>query len=88
MCLQKFILFAVQNTDAPNFFFALTPDQSPKSPGYSPGCRYFLPGKDIDKVVTLTETLWTEAGSGMLISILEKFNWFHLTGLITLVLLM
>ena len=30
----------------------------------------------------------TEAGSGLLISMLEKLNWFHLTDLITLVLLM
>ena len=34
------------------------------------------------------ETLWTRAASGLLIPLLEKFNWFHLTGLITLVLLM
>ena len=33
------------------------------------------------------ETLWTGAGRGFLISILEKFSWFCLTGLITLVLL-
>ena len=33
------------------------------------------------------ETLWTGAGRGFLISVLEKFNWFRLTGLITLVLL-
>ena len=32
--------------------------------------------------------LWTVAGSGLLISMLEKLNWFHLTGPITLVLLM
>ena len=32
--------------------------------------------------------LWTGAGSAMLILMLEKFNWFHLTGVITLVLLM
>ena len=32
------------------------------------------------------ETLWTGAGSGLLISMLEKFNWLCLTGLITLVL--
>ena len=32
--------------------------------------------------------LWTGAGSGLLISMLEKLNWFHLTGLIRLVLLM
>ena len=31
--------------------------------------------------------LCTEAGSDLLISMLEKPNWFHLTGLITLVLL-
>ena len=30
---------------------------------------------------------WTGAGSGLLISMLEKLNWFCLTGLITLVLL-
>ena len=32
--------------------------------------------------------LWTLAGSGLLISMLEKLNWFHMTGPITLVLLM
>ena len=31
---------------------------------------------------------WTAAGSGLLISMLGKLNWFCLTGLITLVLLM
>ena len=34
------------------------------------------------------ETLWIGAGSGLLISILEKINWFCLTGLVTLVLMM
>ena len=34
------------------------------------------------------ETLWTGAGSGLLISMLGKLNWFRLTSLITLVLLM
>ena len=34
------------------------------------------------------ETLWTRAGSGLLISMLKKLNWFCLAGLITLVLLM
>ena len=34
------------------------------------------------------ETLWTGAGSDMLISMLKKLDWFHLTGLIILVLLM
>ena len=33
------------------------------------------------------ETLWTGTGSGLLISMLEKLNWFCLTGLITLALL-
>ena len=36
----------------------------------------------------LYETLWTGAGSGLLILMLEKLNWFRLTGLITPVLLM
>ena len=34
------------------------------------------------------QTLWTGAKSGLLIPMLEKHNWFYLTGLITLVLLM
>ena len=34
------------------------------------------------------ETLWTCAGNGLLISMLKKLNWFRLTSLITLVLLM
>ena len=34
------------------------------------------------------ETLWTGAESGLLISMLEKLSWFHLIGLITLVLFM
>ena len=34
------------------------------------------------------EALWAGAWSGFLISVLEKLNWFNLTGLITLVLLM
>ena len=34
------------------------------------------------------ETLWTGARSGLLISMLGKLNWFRLTSLITLVLLM
>ena len=33
------------------------------------------------------EMLWTGAGSSLLILMLEKLNWFHFTGLITLVLL-
>ena len=34
------------------------------------------------------ETLWNGARSSLLISVREKLNWFRLTGLITLVLLM
>ena len=34
------------------------------------------------------KTLWTGAGSGLLISLLQKFNLFHLTGQKTVVLLM
>ena len=34
------------------------------------------------------ETLWTRVRSSLLISILGKFSWFRLTGLITMVLLM
>ena len=34
------------------------------------------------------ETLWTGVRSGLLISMLGKLSWFHLTGLITMVLLM
>ena len=33
------------------------------------------------------EILWIEVGSGLLISMLEKLNWFYLSGLIALVLL-
>ena len=32
------------------------------------------------------ETLWSGAGSGLLVSMLKKLNWFCLTGLIKLVL--
>ena len=36
----------------------------------------------------ISETLWTGVRSGLLISMLGKLSWFHLTGLITMVLLM
>ena len=39
-------------------------------------------------VFLIYQILWTEAGSGLFISILEKLSWFHSTILITLVLLM
>ena len=35
----------------------------------------------------ICETLWTGVRSGLLISMLGKLSWFHLTGLITMVLL-
>ena len=40
------------------------------------------------KLNLIYETLWTGEGSGFLIAMLEKLNCFHLTGLITLLLLM
>ena len=40
------------------------------------------------KLNLIYERLWTGAGSGLLISMLEKLNWFRLIDLITLVLLM
>ena len=39
-------------------------------------------------LILLYETLWTGAGSGLLILMLEKLNGFHLIGLIRPVLLM
>ena len=36
----------------------------------------------------ICETLWTGVRSDLLISMLGKLSWFHLTGLITMVLLM
>ena len=39
-------------------------------------------------VVLISGTLLTGAGSGLLTSMMEKLNWFHLTSLISLVLLM
>ena len=41
-----------------------------------------------DTTDLIYETLWTGAGNGLLISVLEKLNWFRLTCLITLVLFM
>ena len=43
---------------------------------------------DILNLDLIYKTLWTWAGNSLLISMLEKINWFCLTGLITLVLLM
>ena len=52
---------------------------------------YLTCGNNLNWLLNLNpiyETLWTGARSGMLISLLGKLNWFHLTCLITLVLLM
>ena len=52
--------------------------------------RYLICGNNLNWLQTLSliyETLWTELRSGLLISMLGKLNWFHLTSLITLVLL-
>ena len=53
--------------------------------------RHLICGKNqnwLQNQNLMYETLWTGTRSGVLISMLEKLNWFHLTGLITLVLLM
>ena len=50
---------------------------------YSSVIRHLFCGNNWNWFVNLNliyETLWTGAGSGMLISILEKLNWFCLTG--------
>ena len=52
--------------------------------------RHLICGNKLNWLLMLNliyETLWAGAGSGLLISMLEKLNWFRLTGLITLVLL-
>ena len=41
-----------------------------------------------DTASSVWSGIWFEEESGLLISELEKLSWFHLTGLITLVLLM
>ena len=53
--------------------------------------RHLITGNNKNWLLNLNliyETLWTGAGSGLLISMLERLNWFLLTSLITLVLLM
>ena len=55
------------------------------------GIRHLTCGNNLNWLWNLNliyETLWTGARSDLLISVLEKLNWFRLTGLITLVLLM
>ena len=53
--------------------------------------RYLICGSNLNWLLNLNliyETLWTGVKSGLLISMLEKFSWCCLTGLITIVLLM
>ena len=52
--------------------------------------RHLICGNNLNWLLNLNliyETLWTGARSGLLISMLEKFNWSQLIGLITLILL-
>ena len=52
--------------------------------------EHLICGNNLNWLLNLNliyETLWTGAGSGLLISMLGKLNWFCLTVLITLVLL-
>ena len=53
--------------------------------------RHLICGKNLNWLLNLNliyETLWTGVRSGLLISVLGKLSWFHLTGLITMVLFM
>ena len=53
--------------------------------------RHLICSKNLNWLQNLNliyETLWTRARSGLLISMLGKINWFRLTDLIILVLLM
>ena len=52
--------------------------------------RHLICGKNLNWLLNLHliyKTLWTEAGSGLLMPMLEKLGWFRLTGQVTLVLL-
>ena len=53
--------------------------------------RHLICGNTLNWLLKLNliyETLWTGVRIDLLISLLEKLSWFHLTGLITMVLLM
>ena len=53
--------------------------------------RHLICGNNLNWLLNLNliyKTLWTGLRSGLLISMLGKLSWFHLTGLITMVLLM
>ena len=52
--------------------------------------RHLICGNNLNWLLNLNliyETLWTGARSGLLISLLGKLNWFCLTGITTMVLL-
>ena len=53
--------------------------------------RHLICGSNLNWFLNLNliyKTLWTGVRSGLLISMLGKLSWFHLTGLTTMVLLM
>ena len=53
--------------------------------------RYLIFGNNLNWLLNLNliyKTLWSGTEKGLLISMLEKLSWFHLTSLITMVLLM
>ena len=53
--------------------------------------RQLICGNNLNVPLNLNliyEALWIEVRSGLLISLLGKLSWFHLIGLITMVLLM
>ena len=52
--------------------------------------RHLICGNNLNWLLNLNltyETQWTGVRSGLLISVMGKLNWFHLTSLITMVLL-
>ena len=53
--------------------------------------RHLICGNNLNCLLNfnlISKTVWTGVRSGWLISMLGKLSWFHLTGLMTLVLLM
>ena len=58
---------------------------------YSSVIRHLICSNNLNWLLNLNliyETLWSRAGSGLLISMLGKLNWFSFAGLITMALLM
>ena len=58
---------------------------------YSKGDWHLIGGNNLNWLLNLNliyKTLWTGVRSGLLISVLGKLSWFHLTSLITMVLVM